>query len=87
MKPLTGIVTSAKMVKTVAVEVKRQTAHPLYHKRIWFKKKYHAHNELEVKEGDRVKIAESRPLSKTKKWRVIKVLDQKSKTKSKKTKK
>ena len=74
MKPLLGYVISDRMAKTVTVEIKRQKAHPLYHKRVWLKKKYHAHNDLDAKTGDRVRIAETRPISKTKRWQVIEVM-------------
>lgn len=74
MKTIIGKVIAAKMEKTVVVEVERLVAHPMYHKRIRRTKKYHAHNEMQVKTGDMVKLTESRPLSKTKKWKVIEII-------------
>jgi small subunit ribosomal protein S17 len=71
-----GKVTSDKMQKTVVVENVRQVAHPLYKK--YFKKttKFVAHNENDnAKMGDTVRIMETRPLSKTKRWRVVEVLE------------
>jgi small subunit ribosomal protein S17 len=67
-----GIVVSNKMQKTVVVEVERTFRHPLYQKVIRTKNKFKAHDELgQCKVGDRVLIAETRPLSRTKRWRVI----------------
>ncbi len=71
-KILEGKVVSAKPKKTVIVEVIRYKTHPLYKKKYRVTKKYAAHDEKEVfKEGDLVRIIESRPFSKTKRWRVI----------------
>lgn len=71
-KKLKGKVISDKMDKTVVVEVKRLVAHPIYKKKYTISKKYHAHDEKnEYKIGDMVEIEESRPISKTKKWKVI----------------
>jgi small subunit ribosomal protein S17 len=73
---LTGRVVSDKMNKTVTVLVERKVAHPLYGKFVRRSKKYHAHDENnECKAGDLVLIEESRPLSKTKTWRVTKLLE------------
>jgi small subunit ribosomal protein S17 len=74
MKTLMGRVTSTKMDKTVTVEVVRVKVHPVYKKRTRVKKKFHAHDEIGVKEGDRVKIQESRPMSKTKRWKITEVI-------------
>lgn len=74
MKPLTGTVISTKMDKTAAVLVERIKVHPVYKKRFKVKKKYHVHDEIGVKEGDQVKFKECRPISKTKRWRIIEVL-------------
>jgi small subunit ribosomal protein S17 len=64
------------MQKTVTVLVERRVKHPLYGKIITRSKKYHAHDENnEFKEGDVVQIEESRPLSRTKGWRVSKLLE------------
>lgn len=72
-KKLTGKVVSNKMLKTVVVLVERLKEHPKYKKRFKVRKKYKAHDEKgEYKIGDRVIIEECRPMSKEKKWRVIK---------------
>ena len=72
----TGVVTSAKADKTVTVRVERQFAHPLYGKRVRNTKKYHAHDaENRYKEGDVVRIAETRPISKKKRWRVVELIE------------
>jgi small subunit ribosomal protein S17 len=69
---LIGTVVSDKTDKTVTVQVERKVKHPLYGKIIRRSKKYHAHDEAnEFHPGDRVRIEETRPLSKTKTWRVI----------------
>jgi len=65
---LTGVVTSNKMMKTVVVEVSRTHIHPLYHKVVHSKERYQAHDELECLVGDEVRIVESRPISKNKRW-------------------
>jgi small subunit ribosomal protein S17 len=71
-----GVVVSDKMDKTVVVLVERRTTHPLYRKIVTRSAKYPAHDETnEVKVGDRVRIAETRPLSKTKRWRVLEVIE------------
>ena len=70
---LNGIVVSDKMTKTVVVMVARFKEHPKYLRRIRLHKKYKAHDEKqEYRAGDRVTIEETRPLSKDKRWRVIK---------------
>jgi small subunit ribosomal protein S17 len=70
-RTLTGRVVSDKMDKTVTVLIERRVAHPLYGKIVKLSKKYHAHDEKnEFKEGDLVTIEETRPLSKTKNWKV-----------------
>ena len=72
---LVGTVTSDKTDKTVTVLVERKVKHPLYGKIIRRSKKYHAHDETnEYTVGDVVRIEETRPMSKTKKWRVVEVL-------------
>lgn len=71
-----GVVVSDKMDKTVVVEVVRRTLHPLYGRVIKRTKKYKAHDENnECRVGDTVLLAETRPLSKTKRWRVVKILE------------
>jgi len=75
-KRLIGKVISDKMQKTITVLVERWKVHPKYKRRFKVRKKYHAHDEKEeAKIGDIVMIEESRPLSKTKKWRLIKMLE------------
>lgn len=70
-----GTVVSNKMDKTIVVVVERLTRHPLYHKYIRRRSKFAAHDENNACNiGDRVKITESRPLSKTKRWRVSQIL-------------
>ena len=69
---LQGTVVSDKTDKTVIVEVERRYTHPLYRKVVRRSKKYHAHDEANAsKVGDRVRIQETRPISKTKKWIVL----------------
>lgn len=76
IRTLTGYVTSNKMDKTITVVIGRQVAHPLYGKFIRRRTKLHAHDEAnECKEGDLVLIEECRPLSKTKSWRLVRVLE------------
>lgn len=71
-----GTVVSDRMDKTVVVAVERRTAHPLYGKMITRTKKYHAHDEEnDAREGDTVRIAETRPLSRTKRWRIVEILE------------
>ena len=71
-KILKGTVTSAKNNKTIVVEVTRKFKHPFYEKVIKRSKKYHAHDEKnKFKTGDDVKIIESKPYSKLKKWEVL----------------
>lgn len=74
-KVYTGTVVSDKMDKTIVVEVTRIVKHPLYKKYIKRRKKLHAHDETnDVHTGDTVKITESRPLSRTKRWRVSEII-------------
>lgn len=74
-KTLKGTVVSDKMQKTVTVEVERRISHPRYKKTYSIHKKYKAHEEKgECKVGDKVIIEECRPLSREKRWRVIKKL-------------
>jgi small subunit ribosomal protein S17 len=71
-----GVVTSSQNDKTVTVQVERQFAHPLYTKQVRKTKKYRAHDEEnEYRTGDVVRITETRPLSKTKRWRVVELLE------------
>ena len=75
-KTRTGRVVSNKMEKTCVVVVERTSQHPLYKKYIRTTKKFKAHDELnETNIGDKVMITETRPLSKDKRWRVVKILE------------
>ena len=75
IKQREGTVVAAKMTKTVVVQVDRLVEQSLYGKRVHQRRKFLAHDERgECREGDRVSIIESRPLSKLKRWRVSKVL-------------
>ena len=73
-KVRTGVVVSDKMTKTVTVQLTRQFAHPLYGKQIRQTKKVKAHDEQGAKVGDTVRMVETRPLSKTKNWRVVEIV-------------
>src|SRR5580693_4431565 len=71
-----GIVTSNKMDKTITVVVERRIMHPKYGKFLKKSSSFHAHDEKnECTIGDTVKIAETRPLSKTKRWRLVEVVE------------
>ncbi|MGH7558337.1 MAG: 30S ribosomal protein S17 [Gemmatimonadota bacterium] len=71
-----GRVVSDRMDKTVVVAVERLVQHPLYGKRLKRTKKLHAHDEQnDCHEGDLVEVMETRPLSKTKRWRVTRVVE------------
>jgi small subunit ribosomal protein S17 len=71
-----GVVSSNKMDKTITVNVERKVKHPLYGKFVKKTTKFHAHDEKnECSIGDTVKIMESRPLSKTKRWRLVEVVE------------
>jgi small subunit ribosomal protein S17 len=72
---LIGKVTSAKMEKTIVVEVQRLVQHPKYRRVVRISKKFYAHDEKrEAKQGDVVRIVSSRPLSRLKRWRLKEVL-------------
>jgi small subunit ribosomal protein S17 len=74
-KTQTGNVVSTKMAKTIVVEVTRQRAHPLYRRVISRSKKFYAHDENNTaRVGDVVRIVETRPLSRLKRWRLQEVL-------------
>ena len=70
-----GVVVSDKPQKTVSVSLTRRFAHAFYGKQIVRTKHVAAHNEHGAKVGDRVRIMETRPLSKTKRWRVVEILE------------
>ena len=71
-----GVVTSNKMDKSISVKVERKVKHPLYGKFVKKSTKFHAHDEKnECSIGDTVKIMETRPMSKTKRWRLVEVVE------------
>lgn len=71
-----GVVSSNKMDKTITVKVERKIKHPLYGKFLKKSTSFHAHDEKnECSIGDTVKIMESRPLSKTKRWRLVEIVE------------
>ncbi|MEN9672645.1 MAG: hypothetical protein RL553_910 [Planctomycetota bacterium] len=75
-KTKTGVVSSDKMDKTVTVAVERKVKHPMYGKFVKKTTKFHAHDEKnEARPGDVVKIMETRPLSKTKRWRLVEIIE------------
>jgi len=75
-RTLVGRVTSNKMDKTVTVLVERRVKHPVYGKYLVRSTKLHAHDETnQVNEGDLVEIAETRPVSRTKAWKVVRVIE------------
>jgi small subunit ribosomal protein S17 len=79
---LVGKVTSAKMEKTIVVEVQRLVQHPKYRRVVRISKKFYAHDEKrEAQQGDTVRIVSSRPLSRLKRWRLQEVLTHKSSAK------
>ena len=70
-----GEVVSTKMAKTIVVEVTRRAAHPVYKRIVTKRKKFYAHDEEnKAKAGDTVRIMETRPLSKLKRWRLVEVV-------------
>lgn len=74
MKIITGTVKSTKMAKTVVVETTRLWRHPLYQKQVKRTKRFLAHDTVGVKDGDRVVIEETRPMSHLKRWKVREVV-------------
>lgn len=75
-RTLTGVVSSDKRDKTITVEITSRETHPIYKKQFSKTRKYTAHDENnEAKEGDTVMIAETRPISKTKTWTLVKVIE------------
>jgi small subunit ribosomal protein S17 len=74
-KVATGRVTSDKMQKTITVEIERLVRHPVYEKFVRRRTRVHAHDEQrEARVGDTVEVAETRPLSKLKRWRLVRVV-------------
>lgn len=79
IKERVGLVVSDKMDKTVVVAVENRAAHPKYGKIVVRTKRYKAHDEEnKCKEGDRVRIQETRPLSRTKRWTVLEIVSTKA---------
>ncbi len=75
-KERVGVVSSNKMDKTIVVAVKWKEKHPIYGKFVNKTKKYHAHDEKnECNIGDTVRLMETRPLSKTKRWRLVQIIE------------
>ena len=75
-KERTGVVTSNKMDKSITVAIKWKEKHPIYGKFVNKTKKYHAHDENnECNIGETAKIMETRPLSKTKRWRLVQIIE------------
>jgi len=75
-KQKTGVVVSNKMDKTIAVQVERRLMHPIYGKFVKRSKKFFAHDEENTCNlGDKVRIMETRPLSKKKRWRLVEILE------------
>jgi small subunit ribosomal protein S17 len=71
-----GVVTSNKMTKTITVAVERKVKHPIYGKFVKKTTRFHAHDEKnEASVGDVVRIMETRPLSKTKRWRLVEIVE------------
>ncbi len=75
-KQIVGVVSSNKMDKTIAVMVERRLKHPIYGKFVKKTKKFIAHDEKnDCNEGDTVRIMETRPLSKRKRWRLVEIIE------------
>ena len=76
IKERVGVVIGSKMNKTITVKLERRTSHPLYTKIVMSSSKVKAHDEKNIaKTGDTVRIVETRPLSKTKRWRLIEIIN------------
>lgn len=76
---LVGVVTSAKMQKTIVVRVTRKVQHALYERYVRVHKKFYAHDEQgEARPGDTVRIVETRPMSKLKRWRLVEVVSRRT---------
>ena len=76
-KVRTGVVTSISGAKSIVVTITERKRHPKYGKMITMSKKLHAHDEEQIaKVGDTVKVMETRPLSKTKRWRLVEVVEE-----------
>lgn len=76
-RTVVGIVTSSKMNKTIVVKVDRMVEHPVYHKYVHKPQVFRAHDEANTaRAGARVRLAATRPLSKTKRWRLVQIIEQ-----------
>ena len=74
-KERVGVVVSDVQDKTIIVNVERRTAHPLYHKVVKVSKKFAVHDEKnEARKGDTVRVVETRPLSRSKRWRLVEIV-------------
>ena len=87
MQILIGKVVSTKMADTATVAVRRRYRHPIYKKSISSTKKYHVHDSQGVKVGDEVRFTACKPVSKTKKWKILEVVNNAVSKPKKKTKK
>ena len=75
-KERVGVVVSNKMDKTIVIAVKRKVKHPIYHKFVNKTSKFYAHDEANsCSIGDTVKVSETRPLSKSKNWRLVEIIE------------
>ena len=75
-KERVGLVTSAKMTKSITISIKRQVKHPIYGKVIKKTSKLMAHDEEnDAREGDTVRVMETKPLSKRKRWRLVEIIE------------
>ena len=74
MKKIQGMVTSAKTVGSATVKIERWVVHPMYGKRLKRHKKYHADNAIGAKMGDKVILEQTKPISKTKMWRIVEIV-------------
>lgn len=81
MKIFTGRVTGLKQAKTATVDVERIKVHPLYKKRFTRSTRYQVQDDLGVKKGDLIKFVACRPYSKSKKWKVLEVVNEKKEAK------
>lgn len=84
MKSIIGIVMSTKMSKTATVKVERHWRHPLYKKIVRKSKKYLVDDELGVRVGDKVRICQTRPISKRKRWKIVEKIENQTKKENKK---
>ena len=81
MKIFKGKVVGVKQQKTATVSVERVKVHPIYKKRFTRSTKYQVHDEIGVKVGDQVKFADCKPVSKSKKWKILEIVVEKKGTK------